>query len=52
MPGIGTLKLRQAAMALHRGGVGYYPDSDFIHFDVGHVRQWCFECPASLLAGD
>jgi uncharacterized protein YcbK (DUF882 family) len=52
MPGIETLKLRQAALALHRGGVGYYPHSDFIHVDVGRVRQWCFECPASLLAGD
>ena len=52
MPGIETLKLRQAALALHRGGVGYYPHSDFIHVDVGRVRQWCFECPASLLPGD
>lgn len=52
MPGIDTLKLRQAALALRRGGVGYYPHSDFIHVDVGHVRQWCFECPAGLIAGD
>jgi uncharacterized protein YcbK (DUF882 family) len=52
MPGIDTLKLRLAALALHRGGVGYYPHSDFIHVDVGRVRQWCFECPAGLLAGD
>ena len=52
MPGIDTLKLRKAALALHRGGVGYYPHSDFIHVDVGRVRQWCFECPAGLIAGD
>ncbi len=52
MPGMETLKLRQAALALNRGGVGYYPHSDFIHVDVGRVRQWCFECPGSLLAGD
>jgi|SRR3984957_9584317 uncharacterized protein YcbK (DUF882 family) len=52
MPSVDTLKLRQAALALHRGGVGYYPHSDFIHVDVGRVRQWCFECPASLLGGD
>jgi uncharacterized protein YcbK (DUF882 family) len=52
MPGIDTLKLRRAALALHRGGVGYYPHSDFIHVDVGRVRQWCFNCPASLIAGD
>ncbi len=52
MPAIETLKLRKAALALHRGGVGYYPHSDFIHVDIGRVRQWCFECPTSLLAGD
>jgi uncharacterized protein YcbK (DUF882 family) len=52
MPSINTLALRKAALALHRGGVGYYPHSDFIHVDVGRVRQWCFDCPASLTAGD
>jgi len=52
MPGIDTLSLRKAALALRSGGVGYYPHSDFIHVDVGRVRQWCFDCPASLLAGD
>ena len=52
MPGIDTLNLRKAALALGRGGVGYYPHSDFIHVDVGRVRQWCFDCPASLTAGD
>lgn len=52
MPGIDTLKLRKAALALARGGVGYYPHSDFIHLDVGRVRQWCFDCPASLIASD
>jgi uncharacterized protein YcbK (DUF882 family) len=52
MPGIDTLKLRKAALALSRGGVGYYPHSDFIHVDVGRVRQWCFDCPADLIAGD
>jgi len=52
MPGVDTLKLRKAALALHRGGVGYYPHSDFIHVDVGRVRQWCFDCPANVIAGD
>jgi uncharacterized protein YcbK (DUF882 family) len=52
MPGIDTLKLRQAALTLRRGGVGYYPHSDFIHVDTGRVRQWCFDCPASLISGD
>jgi uncharacterized protein YcbK (DUF882 family) len=52
MPGVQTLDLRKAALALHRGGVGYYPRSDFIHVDIGRVRQWCFDCPASLISGD
>ena len=52
MPGIDTLKLRKVALALARGGVGYYPNSDFIHLDIGRVRQWCFDCPANLIAGN
>jgi uncharacterized protein YcbK (DUF882 family) len=52
MPGIDTLKLRRAALALGRGGVGYYPHSDFIHVDIGRVRQWCFRCSASVSNGD
>jgi uncharacterized protein YcbK (DUF882 family) len=52
IPSVNTLKLRKAALALHRGGVGYYPHSDFIHVDTGRVRQWCFDCPANLRAGD
>ena len=52
VPGIDTLTLRRAALALARGGVGYYPHSDFIHVDTGRVRQWCFNCSASLAAGD
>jgi uncharacterized protein YcbK (DUF882 family) len=52
MPGVNTLQLQRAALALGRGGVGYYPHSDFIHVDTGRVRQWCFDCPASLSTGD
>jgi uncharacterized protein YcbK (DUF882 family) len=33
-------ELRDAALALHRGGVGYNPKSQFVHVDVGRVRQW------------
>ena len=40
IPGISTARLRDAAMALHRGGVGYYADSNFVHVDVGRVRYW------------
>lgn len=52
MPGVDTLRLRRAALALARGGVGYYPHSDFIHVDTGRVRQWCFDCPASVSTGN
>jgi uncharacterized protein YcbK (DUF882 family) len=33
-------KLRQAALGARRGGVGYYPASDFVHVDTGRVRMW------------
>lgn len=42
VPGVSTLKLRNAALALGMGGVGYYPTSQFVHVDVGPVRQWSF----------
>jgi uncharacterized protein YcbK (DUF882 family) len=40
LPGISTLQLRNAAASLHRGGVGYYAASQFVHVDVGRVRYW------------
>jgi uncharacterized protein YcbK (DUF882 family) len=40
LPGIPTSEVRDAALRLHRGGVGYYRSSDFVHVDVGRVRQW------------
>lgn len=40
IPGVPTAELRDAALALHRGGVGYYATSDFVHVDVGRVRRW------------
>jgi uncharacterized protein YcbK (DUF882 family) len=30
------------AVSLDEGGVGYYPRSQFVHVDVGPVRQWTF----------
>jgi uncharacterized protein YcbK (DUF882 family) len=35
-----TSTLRDAALALARGGVGYYAHDDFVHLDVGRVRRW------------
>lgn len=35
-----TRHIRNAALAMRRGGVGYYPDSDFVHLDTGKVRTW------------
>ncbi len=40
--GVSTLALRNAALSLGMGGVGYYPTSQFVHVDVGPVRQWQF----------
>lgn len=40
MPTCRLSKLRQAAVELKGGGVGYYPTHGFIHIDVGAVRYW------------
>jgi len=40
VPGVPIAQLRDAALALHRGGVGYYAASNFVHVDVGRVRHW------------
>jgi uncharacterized protein YcbK (DUF882 family) len=42
VPGVSTRTLRNAALALHAGGVGFYPASQFVHVDVGPVRTWSF----------
>ena len=42
VPGVSTVTLRNAALALHAGGVGFYPVSEFVHVDVGPVRFWQF----------
>ena len=42
VPGVSTLTLRNAALAIGAGGVGYYPVSQFVHVDVGPVREWQF----------
>jgi uncharacterized protein YcbK (DUF882 family) len=42
IPGVKISRLREIAMQLQIGGVGYYPKSGspFVHLDVGSVRAW------------
>jgi uncharacterized protein YcbK (DUF882 family) len=40
LPGVDLSHLHAAALTLGRGGVGYYPESNFVHIDVGPVREW------------
>jgi uncharacterized protein YcbK (DUF882 family) len=40
VPGRRLEAVRDAAYALGRGGVGYYPQDGFVHVDVGRVRRW------------
>lgn len=40
IPGIGLKAVRQAALSLAAGGVGYYPASGFVHIDSGRARSW------------
>lgn len=40
VPGVRTARLRDTAIALARGGVGYYAGSNFLHVDIGRVRRW------------
>ena len=40
LPGLPLGQIRQAAISLARGGVGYYPEFQFVHVDTGPVRAW------------
>ena len=40
LPDVPLRQLRDAAISLRRGGVGFYPGSDFVHVDTGRVRTW------------
>jgi len=42
IPGSSTAHIRNAALSLNEGGVGYYPTSHFVHVDVGAIRTWTF----------
>ena len=35
-----TSSLRDAALAMKSGGVGYYAESNFVHIDTGKTRSW------------
>jgi uncharacterized protein YcbK (DUF882 family) len=40
IPGVPLEKLREAGLRASRGGVGFYPTSNFVHLDTGGVRHW------------
>lgn len=40
IPGLGTDALKRLARAIGVGGVGFYPVGEFVHVDVGRVREW------------
>ena len=40
IPGRDLQTLRNAALSLRGGGVGFYPQSQFVHVDIGRVRAW------------
>ena len=40
LPGVELSDLRDAALSLRLGGVGFYPQDQFVHLDTGRVRNW------------
>jgi uncharacterized protein YcbK (DUF882 family) len=40
LQGVPLDEVRDAALSLRAGGVGYYPGSQFVHLDTGRVRNW------------
>jgi uncharacterized protein YcbK (DUF882 family) len=42
IPGSTTPRIRNAALSLNEGGVGYYPTAHFVHVDVGAIRTWTY----------
>lgn len=40
VPGQSLALLRRTAIGLQAGGVGYYPESQFVHVDIGRIRTW------------
>ncbi|MDH5298222.1 MAG: DUF882 domain-containing protein [Desulfobulbaceae bacterium] len=40
IPGVNLSTLHRVALNLKMGGVGYYPETGFIHLDSGSFRTW------------
>ncbi|MFZ4502491.1 MAG: DUF882 domain-containing protein [Methylovulum sp.] len=38
--GLALAHIKNAALSMQQGGVGYYPASQFVHLDTGPVRSW------------
>ncbi|WP_343035038.1 DUF882 domain-containing protein [Aromatoleum diolicum] len=38
--GLPLAELRDAALSLRAGGVGFYPQEQFVHLDTGRMRSW------------
>jgi uncharacterized protein YcbK (DUF882 family) len=38
--GITSRTIRSAALSMAQGGVGYYPQNNFVHLDSGRFRTW------------
>ena len=38
--GISSRTIRNTALAMAQGGVGYYPRNNFVHLDSGRFRTW------------
>ncbi|MEI7796743.1 MAG: DUF882 domain-containing protein [Methylococcaceae bacterium] len=40
LEGYDVRTIRDAALSMQRGGVGYYSESNFVHLDTGDFRTW------------
>jgi uncharacterized protein YcbK (DUF882 family) len=40
LPGMPLTELRDAALSMQAGGVGFYPREQFVHLDTGRLRTW------------